>query len=368
MLIDANELPDNSQIDCDVCIAGSGPAGITIASELANTALQVCLVESGGLSVKTALPVANVGEQLGLPVDLEQHSFGGASNQWGGLRGRWFRVKPLDSIDFETRPWVDNSGWPFSLDELRPFLERAANIFKVTSLRNFGVAAHHNHLVHEFHNSELKTAIFQMIRPLRFGKEYRKLLARSSNIRTYIHGRVIEIEEDPNASIIRYFRVATPSGRTYRVSAKHFVLACGGLETPRLLLVSRRKMACGIGNERDLVGRYYMQHPKGLHGLAVLNRESLRAPLYTRGYLDSDTKICGGISFSEEFQRREGELNHCIMFRPVLSLSESHASQAYRAMHRAWHGYRELRDVAKFMASVLKRPSKALACTRCSAS
>jgi choline dehydrogenase-like flavoprotein len=91
MLIDANELADNSQIDCDVCIAGSGPAGITIASELAGTALQVCLVESGGLSGRTAPPVANVAEQLGLAVDLEQDFFGGASNRWGGLRGRWFR-------------------------------------------------------------------------------------------------------------------------------------------------------------------------------------------------------------------------------------------------------------------------------------
>jgi choline dehydrogenase-like flavoprotein len=191
------------------------------------------------------------------------------------------------------------------------------------------------------------------------------LLMRSNNIRICIHGKIIEIEEDPNTDTIRYFKVATHSGRTCRIRAKHFVLACGGLETPRLLLVSRRKMACGVGNERDLVGRYYMQHPKGLHGMAVLNRESLRAPLYTRGLVDNGVKVCGGISFSEEFQRREGELNHCIMLRPVLSLSESHASQAYRAMHRAWRGsehnaggYRELREAAKFMASVLKQAIK----------
>ncbi len=324
MLIDANELEDSSQIDCDICIAGSGPAGITIASEFASTGLQVCLVESGGLSAETVRPVPNVAEQLGLAVDLEQDFFGGASNRWGGLRGRWFRVKPLDPIDFEARPWVVNSGWPFSLEELRPFLRRAATVFKVTSLRNFDVEPHHNHLVHEFHNSELKTAIFQMIKPLRFGKQYHELLTKSRNIRTCIHSKVIEIDEDPNNPVIRYFKMATHSGRTFRITAKHFVLACGGLETPRLLLVSRRKMACGVGNGGDLVGRYYMQHPKGLHGIAVLNRESLRAPLYTKRYLEHDAKICAGISFSEEYQRREGELNHCIMFRPILSLSESH--------------------------------------------
>ncbi len=104
MLIDANEFGDNSQIECDICIAGSGPAGITIASELASTGLQVCLVESGGLSAETAPPLSSVAEQLGLAVDLEQHFFGGASNRWGGVLGRWFRVKPLDPIDFEARP------------------------------------------------------------------------------------------------------------------------------------------------------------------------------------------------------------------------------------------------------------------------
>jgi choline dehydrogenase-like flavoprotein len=53
------------------------------------------------------------------------------------------------------------------------------------------------------------------------------------------------------------------------------------------------------------------------------------------------------------------------MFRPILSLSESYLSQAYRTVRRGWQGsddkhagYRELLDVAKIVASVLKRHIK----------
>ena len=134
----------------------------------------------------------------------------------------------------------------------------------------------------------------------------------------YFHGRVVEIEEDPSSPVIRHFRVATPAGRSHKISAKYFVLACGGLENPRLLLASRSKTTAGVGNQHDQVGRYYMQHPKGLHGLAVLNDRSLRAPLYTGGRLASDVRVHGGISFSERFQRQHRMLNHCIMLRPRL--------------------------------------------------
>jgi ribulose 1,5-bisphosphate synthetase/thiazole synthase len=45
MLIDANELPDDSRVDSDICIAGSGPVGITLAVELAGAPMRVCLIE-----------------------------------------------------------------------------------------------------------------------------------------------------------------------------------------------------------------------------------------------------------------------------------------------------------------------------------
>ena len=368
MLIDADKMSGNSEIDCDVCVAGSGPVGITIAAELMRASLRVCLVESGGLSARSSVPAPSVAEQLGVPVDhakFEQHCFGGASNRWGGVSGRWFRLKPMDPIDFEARPWVANSGWPFEYEKLKPFLDRARTLLNGSGA-DFSADAHGNYLAPEFHNDQLQTTIFQMVRPVRFGRDYRSSLSISHNVRAYFHGRVIEMEEDPVLPLVRYFHIATNSGRKHRISARHFVLACGGLENPRLLLASKGKTASGIGNQYDLVGRYYMQHPKGMHGVAVFNQPSLRSPLYTGGYGVDDVKIGGAVSFSEEYQRREEMLNHSIMFRPILSLSESHASQAYRAICQAWQGgacdgldwQDELLTLAKFAAWAVKRVSK----------
>ena len=43
--------------------------------------------------------------------------------------------------------------------------------------------------------------------------------------------------------------------------ARVYIVACGGLESPRLLLLSRsRSFPNGIGNNHDLVGRFFMEH------------------------------------------------------------------------------------------------------------
>ena len=366
MLIDANELPENSDIDCDVCIAGSGPAGMTIAKELANTSKRVCLIESGSLDPLHAIQDQSVAEQLSMPVDLakfRRHALGGASNWWGGRRGRWFRLKPMDPIDFASRPWIPNSGWPLEFEDIAPYFQRASEVLNGSAA--FDIDAHRDDLAPEFHDGELQTTIFQMSKPRRLGRYYRALLARAPNVQVYFHGRVIEIEEDALSPTVRHFHMASYNGRTHRISANYFVLACGGLENPRLLLASRRKSAAGIGNEHDLVGRYYMQHPRGLHGFAILRSKSVRAPLYTGGYLADDVRMCGAVGFSEELQRKENLLNHCIMFHSIFALAESHASEAYWAAYRRWHGdrletrgYSEFRSLASFGLTVLQRALK----------
>ena len=341
MFINADELPTSSNVECDICIAGSGPAGLTIASELSETSIQVCLLESGGLSRQRAGITQTPAEQLGVPIDVskfcKQH-FGGASNMWGGLRGRWFRSRPLDPLDFKERFWVPNSGWPITYEELKPFYERACKLLKLPRFDSFEIMTHRHRFAPQFHNGELHSSIFQESKPVRLGTHYRKLLDSSQNVRVYLHARVVDIEEAEGEPKINHFRFVSRSGNAHKVSAKRFVLACGALETPRLLLVSKHKKTSGVGNEYDLVGRYLMQHPKGRYGYLTLNPKTFRALLYTRKNSMHNTRCWAGITFDEAFQRRGKVLNHCIMFTPIFALPESYASQTYRALLRTWHG------------------------------
>src|SRR5262245_6018531 len=113
MLIDARTLPSGTRIEADVCIVGAGAAGITIARELARSALRVCVLESGGLGPDAATQALYEGENVGLPYyDLDRlrlRLFGGTTNHWTGA------CRPLDEHDFGARAWVPHSGWPFGL-------------------------------------------------------------------------------------------------------------------------------------------------------------------------------------------------------------------------------------------------------------
>jgi len=68
----------------------------------------------------------------------------------------------------------------------------------------------------------------------------------------------------------------TFEGRRLEVDAEVFVIATGGIETPRLLLNNTLQRPAGIGNENDLVGRHFMEHPQFTAGIALLAGEPNR--------------------------------------------------------------------------------------------
>ena len=97
-------------------------------------------------------------------------------------------------------------------------------------------------------------------KPTNVWRKWREKLARSREV-TVIHGvactGVLTNAEGTRAAALE---LRTISNRRHTIVATTIVLACGGLETPRLLLASRSSRSCGLGNERDLVGRFYMTH------------------------------------------------------------------------------------------------------------
>ena len=77
------------------------------------------------------------------------------------------------------------------------------------------------------------------------------------------------------------------SGAEMRIHAHLFVLAAGGIENARLLLLSRFACRRGLGNEHDQVGRYLMNHPKETLGTIQLRRPcaaGLHIWLFVRGF------------------------------------------------------------------------------------
>ncbi|WP_280272153.1 NAD(P)-binding protein [Nocardia wallacei] len=116
MRIDSlREVPD-IDLETDICIVGSGPAGLTIAAELAGTPWRVLVLESGGClrdpDIDRLNDIENVGAARARPHrDARNRVLGGSSDTWSGRCGY------LDEIDFACRPWVPGSGWPIRAEE-----------------------------------------------------------------------------------------------------------------------------------------------------------------------------------------------------------------------------------------------------------
>ncbi len=63
-----------------------------------------------------------------------------------------------------------------------------------------------------------------------------------------------------DGSRVERLEVARLDGKRHVARARTFVLAVGGIENARLLLASDDVRPAGVGNDHDLVGRFFQAH------------------------------------------------------------------------------------------------------------
>ncbi len=265
MIDDLEQLPEGPLPPSDVCVIGAGPAGITLALDLAERGLSVTLLESGRFKADAATQALNAGEvadaQLHSPPDRYRlRQLGGASAIWGG------RCMPMDALDFQARPQVPLSGWPIGLEDLLPFYERAnqwaeAGRYAYDTRQALPGAAP---LIAGFESTRILTdGLERFSCPTDFGRRYRRRLALSSRVRVLLGATVTRLQLAEDGRSLSSVLAESLKHRRIVVRARATVLATGGLETARLLLASQDVARAGIGNAHDVVGRYYMCHIAG---------------------------------------------------------------------------------------------------------
>jgi choline dehydrogenase-like flavoprotein len=282
VLIDARSLDNNSRLDADIAIVGAGPAGISLARRLANAKTRVCLIESGGLNPEAQTQDLYQGEtpEIEYPLSTSRLRYlGGSSGHWGGF------CRPLDPIDFEQRDWVPLSGWPFGREALNPYWQAASTAVEVGAADyengDYWAKATGEPMV-EWRAGRFMTRFFQFSPPTRFGQRYRGELEQASAIQVLLHANLTRIAARPSARAVDFLELQTLSGRRHQVYAKRYILAAGGIENARLLLLSNDVMPQGLGNQNDMVGRCFMEHPH-LGGFAdIVIADIRRLPLIYR--------------------------------------------------------------------------------------
>jgi hypothetical protein len=255
MFFDASE-GDRSRFDqpFDVCVIGAGPAGITLARGLAARGFDVALMEGGGLDVSVESQDLYVGEIVGMDyIDLDAvrlRVFGGCSEHWSG------DCQAFDAEAFETMPQRPLA-WPIRKPDLDPYQARAAEILDRALDHQPG------DLPMPQAGARFRDIRFQHSAPTRFGQKYRDAIAGSERIACCLNANLVDLRLGDGLGTVSgaVFRSYGPGDPGFTVRARAYCLCLGGLENPRMLLNFASQKPGGIGNDHDLVGRYFCEHP-----------------------------------------------------------------------------------------------------------
>jgi hypothetical protein len=238
----------------DVCVVGAGPVGLALAVVLARRGVEVLLLESGLRKPDTTHQkysgaiIASPNRHADMTLAVAR-AFGGTSWLWGG------RCVPLDPIDFEPRSHIDPTGWPISYQDICSYYDDAADLIGC------------------------KTAGFDLPIPFPFQAEINFCLERwcdepnvgrallkkglPSKLRVVLNATVVDLEVDRSEKSITALHVALATEQIRFNGARAYVLACGGLETTRLMLHAQdhnRNLFGGFGGP---LGRFYTGHLSG---------------------------------------------------------------------------------------------------------
>jgi choline dehydrogenase-like flavoprotein len=295
MIVDGRELIGTRTIAADVCIVGAGAAGITIAREFANKSFSVALLEAGGFEARSESQTFNEGESVGHQypqLDVcRRRVFGGSTDLWGG----WCRA--LDDSDFAKRDWIKFSGWPISSADLESDYQKARRVCLLPDPSPEFSAGN----VSSTHESFAATPF--EISPIRFGAAFRRQLARAANITLITDANVVAVNLNESRTAVQCVTVRSIYGADYAVQARCFVLAAGGIENARLLLASQGSSSFAVGNEHDLVGRFFSDHLHFYDSASPLTSANIIKTfrLERRGALS----IRGCLSLTDEVRREQ---------------------------------------------------------------
>ncbi len=265
----------------DVCVIGSGFAGLTLAQRVVDGGRTAVVLEAG---TRPGAPDAGTAEAFDFvnagaspyPVNRSRViALGGTSHHWTGsvnrLRPTDFRVRSEFGMDVD---------WPLTYAELAPWYCEAERILAATGDPVVEGAEPPRECTYPFRldeRYEMPDVSFRR-RPVPFFAVPR---SRRQGDGEAVRLGAVELprfESRPGAELLAarpvtelvttdgprvdHARVRLADGSEERVFARTFVVAAGVFESPSLLLRSRSQgFPDGLGNGRDLVGRFLAAHP-----------------------------------------------------------------------------------------------------------
>jgi choline dehydrogenase-like flavoprotein len=315
MITDTRDLPDRATFEADVCVVGAGAAGIALALPFAGGPIRVVLLEGGGVTAEPdgrGIYQVVDGRAPRLCVDPSRTwYFGGNTNHWNA------NCRPLDDADFEARDWIAHSGWPIRRTDLSPCYERAQALCGLGDVRWYDLEACRPHLHHgplAVDPATLTTKLLHACPVPAFGELHRRRIEDAANVRLLLHARAERLEAVRAGNRVVAVEATKADGRSLRVEAGAFVLAAGAVENAHLLLGSAPNGSRGLGNDADLVGRFFMEH---WYVDIPLTHNGRDVGLYDEIQTVGDARVWGQLAISDDLQRAQRAPGLSLWFRRI---------------------------------------------------
>ncbi|MEP0075132.1 MAG: GMC family oxidoreductase [Parasphingorhabdus sp.] len=288
-----------------------------LAEVLSTPTRDVVLVESGGRDFDPSVQSLAHGHNVGMPYyDLDEarlRLFGGTAAIWGG------RCAELDKIDFEKRDYLPHSGWPISKADLVPYYRKAFDRLGLKQPRAEGLWSDIGRTPPPFDPAKLDSNLWVFDEMgERFTNPDRECFSHS---RILLNATVTDIDVNVQ-NAVQHVRVESVTGHCAKISAKVFVLAAGTIETVRLLMGAVGNRPDGLGNDRDLLGRFFMEHPHARGGEFIPNNLAKTLLALPRAIRHGGNRYAAYLRPADIVQKKKGILNSSISIAPRLREGE----------------------------------------------
>ncbi|BDS07657.1 GMC oxidoreductase [Oceaniferula spumae] len=333
--------PSPSDRIFDLCIVGSGPAGMIVALEYCRNHpdSSVLLAEYGAENgtgkneLDDSINNRNPRNHHD-PYECTNKGLGGTSLTWGG------RCVMFDPVDFADRPVIHGEcTWDLDLlDEVSSYTKKSAEYFECgTGPFNLNEMPgwKDRRIADGFVEGDvLDSRLERWSMPTRFAARYQEEIATAPNLTLWCGVEAREFSSPESDGTIRSLDFRTiDGGEMIRVKAKAFVLAAGAQESTRILL-RNAQVFDGVGGTPSSLGKFYQGHVSGKIASIAFRGD----PKQTDYHFHQDEEgnyFRRRFQFSEDVQRREGILNTAIWLDNPLYHDPSHRSGAMSMMYLA---------------------------------
>lgn len=367
MLTDAKTLTSEQKYNADVCIIGAGVAGITLAIELGQMGISTLIIDGGDENfTMESQNLYAPGESIKGYEDITYDRLrflGGSSNHWQNSTGQF------TPADFKKRDWIPNSGWPIEFEDIAPFYNKAG-FYCGTGTDGYSA----EYWLKEMRENdptqdteELNLGINKVaIPPTRFFFVHGKNIIENENIHLIKNANLIDLSFDSGSKNVETITfVSYGSDLKHSVTAKKFVLCCGGIENARFMLIFNAKYNNMLGNQHDTVGRFFMEHPI-LRAANFYPSNSVNLDALSEGTINNKRVVKGFMQLEDESTLKNKTIN---LRLPLHSKTKYQISEGIRSFHywtdenrkdwfpeNSWtHMYNILSDLDMFAEAIARK-------------